>query len=99
MNIGMLRFPAADLLRVFAFIQLRRIFFMQERISAGFYRYDHHFGIWKSLMDHVKLTEKWESYPLSIAVDTAHPNWLKGVKTLINICRSTPNWFNHKTNY
>lgn len=36
---------------------------------GGVYRYDFTENTWKSLMDHVKATEKWESYPLSIALD------------------------------
>lgn len=43
---------------------------------GGVYRYDFDADTWISLMDHVKATEKWESYPLSIALDASHPSWL-----------------------
>lgn len=43
---------------------------------GGVYRYDFSEKAWVSLMDHVKSTEKWESYPLSIALDDSHPEWL-----------------------
>jgi xyloglucan-specific exo-beta-1,4-glucanase len=59
---------------------------------GGVYRYDFHTRTWLSLMDHVKATEKWESYPLSIAVDPTHPG---GIFTVAGdyiennyICRS-----------
>lgn len=43
---------------------------------GGAYRYDFATSTWISLMDHVKSIEKWESYPLSIAIDPANPDWL-----------------------
>jgi hypothetical protein len=43
---------------------------------GGVYRYDFSEKTWISLMNHVKHTEKWESYPLSIALDVNHPEWL-----------------------
>jgi len=43
---------------------------------GGVYRYDSTTRSWKSLIDHVKTTEKWETYPLSIALDPTQPDWL-----------------------
>ena len=43
---------------------------------GGVYRYDFMTKSWISLMDHVKETGKWESYPLSIAFDSQHTDWL-----------------------
>lgn len=43
---------------------------------GGVYRYDFATKTWISLMDHVKQLERWESYPLSIALDPFHPDWL-----------------------
>ena len=43
---------------------------------GGVYRYDFKQQEWISLMDHVTALEKWESYPLSIALDPANPSWL-----------------------
>jgi xyloglucan-specific exo-beta-1,4-glucanase len=43
---------------------------------GGVYRYDFSERTWVSLMDHVKAIEKWESYPLSIALDPKHPDWI-----------------------
>ncbi len=43
---------------------------------GGVYRYDFTAKSWVSLMDHVKATGKWESYPLSIALDPQNPDWL-----------------------
>ncbi len=43
---------------------------------GGVYRYDFESKRWISLMDHVKETGKWETYPLSIALDPQNPDWL-----------------------
>jgi hypothetical protein len=43
---------------------------------GGVYRYDFALRTWISLMDHVKATKKWESYPLSIALDPDEPSRL-----------------------
>lgn len=43
---------------------------------GGVYRYDFTERSWISLMNHVKATQKWESYTLSIALNPAHPEWL-----------------------
>lgn len=43
---------------------------------GGVYRYDFFKDEWTSLINHVKTTGKWESLPLSIALDPAHPDWL-----------------------
>ncbi len=43
---------------------------------GGVYRYDFNGRKWMSLVDNIKDTEKWKTYPLSIAVDNQHPNIL-----------------------
>lgn len=43
---------------------------------GGAYRYEFSTGSWISLIDHVTAISKWESYPLSIALDPQHPDWL-----------------------
>ncbi len=43
---------------------------------GGVYRYDFERKSWHSLMDHVKTTQIWETFPLSIALDEQHPDWL-----------------------
>ena len=43
---------------------------------GGVYRYEYGLNKWTSLIDHVKAPDKWETYPLSIALDDAHPDWL-----------------------
>lgn len=43
---------------------------------GGVYRYDFDSKSWISLVDHVTHPGKWETYPLSIAVDNANPDWL-----------------------
>ena len=43
---------------------------------GGVYRYDFETNTWLSLMDHVTAPGKWESYPLSIAIDENNPNRL-----------------------
>lgn len=43
---------------------------------GGVYRYDFKEQSWISLVDQVKDTEKWKTYPLSIALDKKHPNRL-----------------------
>ncbi len=58
---------------------------------GGVYRYKYDADTWTSLMDHVKATDKWESYPLSIAIDPSQPSWLyiaAGDKTKNYLCRS-----------
>lgn len=58
---------------------------------GGVYRYDFVSNTWISLMDHVKAIEKWESYPLSIALDASNPEWLyiaSGDWTNNYLCRS-----------
>lgn len=43
---------------------------------GGVYRFDFKTRVWKSLMDHVIATRKWESYSLSIALDDRDSNVL-----------------------
>ncbi|GHV39482.1 hypothetical protein FACS189490_03160 [Clostridia bacterium] len=46
---------------------------------GGVYRFDFSNRVWKSLMDHVTTIERWESYPLSIALDDNDHNILYAV--------------------
>lgn len=58
---------------------------------GGVYRYDFEAKNWISLMDHVKTTAKWESYPLSIALDPEHSSWIyivAGDRKQNYLCRS-----------
>ncbi|MDT8719254.1 endoglucanase [Clostridium sp. 19966] len=43
---------------------------------GGNYRYDFEKRCWISLVDHVKDSERWETYPLSIALDKQNPSYL-----------------------
>ncbi|MCM8900048.1 hypothetical protein KVG29_02280 [Caldicoprobacter algeriensis] len=43
---------------------------------GGVYRYDFDEKAWISLVDHVTHIGKWETFPLSIAIDLNHPDWL-----------------------
>lgn len=43
---------------------------------GGVYRYDFDEKAWISLVDHVTHIGKWKTYPLSIAIDPNHPDWL-----------------------
>lgn len=43
---------------------------------GGVYRYDFENDKWWSLVDHVTTLEKWETYPLSIALDDNNPDYL-----------------------
>lgn len=43
---------------------------------GGVYRYDFENKKWLSLMDHVTAVGKWESYPISIAIDENNPSRL-----------------------
>lgn len=43
---------------------------------GGVYRYNFETKTWKSLMDHVTTMGKWETYPLSLALDPHNPSWL-----------------------
>jgi xyloglucan-specific exo-beta-1,4-glucanase len=43
---------------------------------GGVYRYNFTSKTWISLMDHVIHINKWESYPLSIALDSNEPDWI-----------------------
>lgn len=58
---------------------------------GGVYRYDYDENRWISLMDHVKATDRWESFPLSIALDPKEPDWLyvaAGDRKKNYLCRS-----------
>lgn len=43
---------------------------------GGNYRYDFEKDIWISLVDHVIDTERWETFPLSIALDKENPSFV-----------------------
>ncbi|MDD2580105.1 MAG: endoglucanase, partial [Eubacteriales bacterium] len=50
----------------------RQILYARTDIG-GVYRYQFAEKHWISLMDHVKAPDRWESYPLSIALDPRRP--------------------------
>lgn len=58
---------------------------------GGCYRYDFKKDSWVSLIDHATDPDKWETYPLSIALDENHPNYvytMVGLNPVSKICFS-----------
>ena len=68
--------PGGGFVTGFCFHPRERNILYARTDIGGVYRYDFSRRTWKSLMDHVKAIEKWESYSLSIAIDPAQPDWL-----------------------
>ncbi len=43
---------------------------------GGVYRYEYKDKVWKSLVEHVKMTDIAEAFPIAIALDDKHPEYL-----------------------
>lgn len=68
--------PGGGFVTGFCFHPLEKDVLYARTDIGGVYRYDFQKKEWHSLMNHVKAIEAWESFPLSIALDPAHPDWL-----------------------
>ena len=68
--------PGGGFVTGFCFHPVEREILYARTDIGGVYRYNFETKSWTSLMNHVKATQKWESYPLSIALDPANSDWL-----------------------
>lgn len=83
--------PGGGFVTGFCFHPVKKDILYARTDIGGVYRYDFTSKTWSSLMDHVTDIGKWESYPLSIALDPVHPDWLyivSGDWTNNYLCRS-----------
>ncbi|HOB19194.1 MAG TPA: sialidase family protein [Candidatus Atribacteria bacterium] len=68
--------PGGGFVTGFAFHRLKKGILYARTDIGGVYRYNFDDRTWHSLVDHVTAPGKWETYPLSIALDDNHPEWL-----------------------
>ncbi len=68
--------PGGGFVTGFCFHPKRKDILYARTDIGGVYRYDFVMKQWISLVDHVKSTKAWETYPLSIALDEQNPDWL-----------------------
>ena len=87
--------PGGGFVTGFCFHPRERNILYARTDIGGVYRYDFSRRTWKSLMDHVKAIEKWESYSLSAPIGTTRllyiargdweQNYFAALKTVVKI--------------